>query len=231
MLIVVTACAACTPAAGRETTEAPASAQATTAPRATADAKPSPTAINAGSCSASPLIDEMEDGDSTIAEHDGRSGSWYTYADEDGSSIEPAPGGAFVMAKGGAQGSKYAARMHGRMGVGNVYVGMGLNFTANKQPYDVSCCTGISFWDRKQGDGTGSVRFKVGDLQTVPEGNVCDDCYNDLGFTSEWTRFELPFAKMTQQPNWGQRFDSLRPDAVLPLHRQSTTPASTTTSG
>ena len=51
------------------------------------------------------------------------------------------------------------------------------------------------------------MRFKVPDVATDPSGGVCTECYNDFGIpfevTEEPTRFEVRFADLAQEADWG----------------------------
>ena len=198
---------------------APATPSATRANPVVADPETPPRArqsdlkaLNAGACTQSALVDDAEDGDNRVLIADKRGGYWYTYADTIGTTISPS--GSFKMTEGGAEGSKYSARMTGKVATGGiVYAGMGFLFTEPKTPYDVSCCKGVSFWAKKSGTGTGNVRAKLGDVNTTPEGGVCHDCYNDFGaelsFSDAWKKYELSFADLKQEYGWGEPHPSL----------------------
>jgi len=180
-------------------------------------------AVNAGECTKSPLIDDAEDNDNQGAATDKRGGYWYTYADNLGTTVSPS--GNFTMSEGGAERSKFAARMNGKVGTGDVlYAGMGLSLTHPKGAYDASCCKGISFWAKKAGAGTGNVRFKVGDVNTAPEGGVCKQCYNDFGadlvLTPEWKKYEFAFADMKQEPGWGEPQSAIAKDRLYQVQWQ-----------
>ncbi|MFO7178121.1 MAG: carbohydrate binding domain-containing protein [Pseudomonadota bacterium] len=141
----------------------------------------------------------------------GRGGYWYTFVDKAGSSVTPMPGaqgGTFSMTAGGANGTKYAARMTGQIGGGDiVYAGMGMNFVDPKGQYDASAYGGIAFWGKKGPNSTGAVRLKVPDVATDPDGGMCSECFNDFGmdltFTDQWQYFTIPFDSMKQLPGWG----------------------------
>jgi endoglucanase len=153
------------------------------------------------------LIDDAEDGNNGGKAIKGRGGYWYTFADDAGSIIEPVKGGTFMMASGGANGSQFAARFKGKVGGGKVvYAGVGVNFTEPRGPYDASHYGGISFW-AKRGEGTGSVRLKVPDINTSDAGKICTECFNDFGadlqFTEKWTKYVIPFSEMKQLSGWG----------------------------
>ncbi len=185
-----------------------------------------PIAINAGQCPQTALLDDLDDGNNQIAVAEGRGGYWYTYADETGSTIAPEPGTNFVAAAGGANDTPHAAQMHGKMGTAkNNWAGMGFSLVEPKKPYGLSCCQGVSFRAKKNGEGTGSVRFKVGDVQTVPEGGICGNaCYNDFGadvtLTDEWQEFSFAFADMKQEPYWGMPRPAIDPARIYQIQWQ-----------
>ncbi len=167
-----------------------------------------PPAENAGEPISSPMLDDLEDGTGQIILADSRAGYWYTYKDE-GSTIEPE--NPFQPTEGGANGSKFAARMKGTIGdsVQYPFAGMGFLFLDPKGAYDVSSCEGIKFLAKKGPEGDAvNMRLKVGDVNTVPEGGMCKQCYNDFGrdvlLTDEWTEIRAPFFEMKQEPYWGE---------------------------
>jgi len=164
-----------------------------------------------GSCGPDGLIDNMEDNNNQTMVVDGRGGYWYTYVDEVGSTVEPtagSQGGVFTQSEGGANNSKFAARVHGILGSGAVIFGAaGMNFTDPKDAYDASKFGGISFWAKKGAGTLASVRVKVPDANTDSEGGVCKACFNDFGadvvLTDSWKQYVLPFSKMKQMEGWG----------------------------
>jgi endoglucanase len=164
-------------------------------------------------CSGDGVVDDGEDGNNQVNPAKGRAGYWYTFVDTAGSSIAPAAG-QFSMTQGGGNGSTYAARMTGKVGTGQVvFAGMGLNFTEPKGQYDATAYKGLSF-KAKKGSGTGSVRLKVPDVSTDPDGKACQECFNDFGadieLSDQWTTYVFPFASMKQLAGWG----SPRPSAI-----------------
>ena len=203
LALLLPACAASAPAPAPQS--APESAATTSA--AAAPAKPIPPAINPGAVLAVPLLDDLEDGNHQTVIAEGRGGYWYTYADET-SKVEPS--GTFSPTAGGAEGSAFAARMQGQIGTKQYpYAGIGFNLTDPMDPYDLSSCEGISFRAKKgSAEAVSVVRLKVGDVYTVPQGNVCKACYNDFGedltLTPEWTLHEVKFADMRQEAYWGE---------------------------
>jgi hypothetical protein len=152
-------------------------------------------------------IDDAEDNDGKIMALKDRGGYWFTYADEAGSSIAPKK---FEMAAGGANGSKYAARMSGKMGKGDsVWAGMGFNFADPKKPYNATAYKGVSFQAKIGAGSTEKVHVTLADINTDPDGKVCKEkgCYNhfgsDLTLTDKWAKYTIPFSTMTQQSGWG----------------------------
>lgn len=175
-------------------------------------------------CQVVEVIDDCEDNNNQVTTAGNRSGYIYTYVDEAGSTITPQAGslggGAFTMSAGGANGSKYAARMNGTVAsAATVYVGMGFNFLEPKGGYDASAYDGLSFNIRKAPGTTARARLKVPDANTDPEGpkgKICTECYNDFGadmsLNDEWTQWFIPWSSMTQMPHWGNP----RPPAIDP---------------
>jgi len=162
-------------------------------------------------CGGDGLLDDGEDVNNQIAVQKGRGGYWYTFVDKAGSTITPAAGeagGTFAMSPGGANGSVNAARMTGKIGgSGTVFAGMGFNYVDSKGPFDVSAYKGISFWAKKGENSTGSIRVKLPDSNTDPQGKVCTECFNDFGMdielTTTWTRYVVLFASAQQGVGWG----------------------------
>jgi hypothetical protein len=182
-------------------------------PSGASGATPSAQAVNLKSCGPDGLIDDGEDNNNKIATVSGRGGYWYTYTDKLGSTILPAPGGTYSMSPGGANGSKYAANMKGKISGSDqpplyLSVGMGLGFTDPRNTYDASKYKGIAFWAKKGPGSTGKVRLKVPDVNTDPQGKACTDaCFNDFGadltFTETWTRYTFAWSDLSQLSGWG----------------------------
>jgi hypothetical protein len=181
------------------------------------------------------LIDDGEDQNNQVIVQEGRSGYWYTFVDDSGSTIEPQAGtkggGAFTMSPGGANGSAYAARMSGQVGAGGiVYCGMGFNFTDPKDVYDASKYGGIAFYAKKVG-GVGKVRLKIPDVSTDPDAKKCKECYNDFGanveLTGTWTEYVLPFHAAKQEEGWGSPLvPSITPSIIYGVQWQVNVPGS-----
>lgn len=171
------------------------------------------------------LIEDAEDNNNQIIVVGDRQGYWFTFKDEVGSTIDPE--GEFRMSEGGPPGSKYAARMKGKIAAGaqNVYpyVGMGFNLANPKAPFDAGKAQAIQFWAK----GPGRIRFKAPDIMTDPAGDLCTSCYNDFGvdifLDDKWQRYTVPFAKMEQQPGWGDRAPRIAKDKLFAIQWQFTT--------
>ncbi len=178
-----------------------------------------PEAAGAATC-ANATLDDLEDGDSRSLITEDRGGYWYTYKDKEGSTVDP--DGSFAPVEGGANGSTKAARMQGKMAAANiVYAGLGFNLTDPMAPYDVSKAKGICF----QAKGKGTIRFKLPDVNTAPEGKQCTQCYNDFGvdltLTEEWKEYCYEFAALKQQPYWGDQKPALTVDHLFAAQWQS----------
>lgn len=192
-------------------------------------------AFDMGGCTREAVVEDAEDNDHRTLTHQQRGGYMYTFLDEAGSTIEPVAGrlgGTFSQAEGGANGSLYAAHFHGRLSGGStVYAGYGLNFVDPKGPYDASAYEGLAFFARRGSDSTSSMRLKVPDANTDPEGGVCSECFNDFGadieLQEEWTQYVFSFEQLSQMSGWGQpRPGSIDPSQVFGLQFQVSSPGS-----
>ena len=161
-------------------------------------------------CGPDGLIDDCEDNNNQIATVAGRGGYWYTFVDEAGTTIDPAPGGTYPMSEGGANGSGYAARMSGKIAENGspLYAGLGFNWIDPKGQYDASKYGGIAFWAKKGPDKYGKIRIKIPDVDTDPDGGVCTECFNDFGIdlelTDTWTEYVVTWDIAKQMPYWGK---------------------------
>lgn len=170
-------------------------------------------AARPSSCENQALIENVEDRDDRILVREGRGGYLYTYADEAGSTISPDTD-SFAVAPGGVGGG-HALHMQGKLAdAADSYAGLGFSFKEPEGPYDATRYRGVAF-TAKHGPGSSTaLRLKVPDVNTAPEGGVCQECYNDFGIdfqvTAEWTRYEVSFADLKQGTGWGDP----RPDAV-----------------
>jgi hypothetical protein len=173
-------------------------------------AKPADSAVSApGSAKACPdnAIDDAEDNDGKVLAVKDRAGYWFTYADDNGSTISPFK--KFEMATGGANGSKYSAHMTGKMSTkgDSVWAGMGFNFGDPKKPYNATAYKGISFQAKIGPGSTDKMRVTLADANTDPDGKVCKACYNHFGadvtLTDKWAKYTILFSGMAQQSGWG----------------------------
>lgn len=177
-------------------------------PGATQNAGPGEPAPAADSCEARALIENAEDGDGQSATRQGRGGYLYTYADDKGTKVSP-PSSKFKPAQGGPPGSRHALQMKGTTADGgDVYAGMGFSFVDPKGPYDASEYEGIAFLAKRGAGGPLSIRVKMPDANTDPQGGACEECYNDFGadfeLNEEWTRYVVKFENLKQESGWGR---------------------------
>jgi hypothetical protein len=183
-------------------------------------------------CGPQGLIDNADDGNAEILKSEGRSGKWYTYVDTSGSTIEPAVGSAFAMAPGGVGSQGMAAHVQGKVTRGGeVFCGMGLDFTDSKQPYDASRYGGVAFYGKKGPGSIAKVHVKIPDVNTDPAGKVCTKCSNDFGalfdLTDDWVRYEIPFYLAQQEKGWGNpQPESIASDQLYGIKWQVSVPAS-----
>jgi hypothetical protein len=177
-------------------------------------AEPAAAAGATDACGRDALIENGEDGDDQIATRGGRGGYLYTFADDKGTAIAP-KGDDVKPAPGGAAGSELALNIQGKLADGeDAYAGIGFSFAEPKAAYDASRWKGLAFVARRGPTSAQALRLKLPDISTDPDGKQCTDCYNDFGVTfqvsEEWTRFEIAFADLKQEPDWGNP----RPAAV-----------------
>jgi endoglucanase len=178
---------------------------------AVAPAGAAPGGVIVKDCPADYVIDDFQDGNNQILVQEGRKGYWYTFVDKVGTTISPPAGKKFIMSPGGINGSAFAARMIGKVSASGdpMYAGMGLSWTNPKGPYDASKYTGLSFWAKVGPGSVKAVRLKVPDANTDPDAvpKVCTECFNDFGvdmdLTEQWTKYTIPFDKMSQLEGWG----------------------------
>jgi endoglucanase len=187
---------------------APAAAPAAP-PGVAAAPAPGPMTVPAKDCPPEFSIDDVEDNNNQLTVQGGRNGYWYTYLDPQGTTITPPAKTKFLQSAGGASGSKFAAHMAGTISKNGdpLYAGMGFSFTDPKGPYDATQYTGVSFWAKVGPGSIKTVRLKVPDVNTDPQGKVCTECFNDFGadltLTEQWQKYTIPFATMKQMDGWG----------------------------
>jgi endoglucanase len=192
---------------------------------------PGPLTVSDKDCGPGYLIDDAEDNNNQLSLDKGRNGYWYTFVDKLGSSITPPIQSTFIISPGGAGGSAHAARMMGKIASAGqpLFAGMGFSFLDPKAPYDATAYTGVAFYAKSGPGAVASVRLKVPDSDTDPEGKTCTECFNDFGadltLTDQWKKYTVPFATMKQMEGWGApRPPSINKAKVLGVQWQVSTP-------
>lgn len=162
------------------------------------------------------MIDDFEDQDALLLPIGGRSGGWWTAGDETPeATIDPALGtdAAPSPINGGRCGSSHAMRISGQgFDDWGAMLGLSLVYESGGQgPYDASNREGVTFWARIGDTSTDRVRFALSDVNSQPEGGLCEPegppevaCYDtygtlltQLGVT--WKRYRIPFDGLTQR--------------------------------
>jgi hypothetical protein len=138
-----------------------------------------------------PLLDDLTDGENTIAPFSGRVGYWYTYNDTTGTQWPPSdPSGqspflvcpsspADCMLGPGhtpAPAADFWAETHG---TGFATWGAGMGFDLNDQPpvgkapYDASAYQGISFWGKASAALAVRAKVQIPTISAVANGGTC----------------------------------------------------------
>jgi hypothetical protein len=165
-------------------------------------------------------LDDAEDNDTQVTKVGGRDGYWFTSADPNGSKIEPSP---FKMSDGGAASSKRAIHINGQTSAAKDAWGVliGANMVG-AGAYDASPYAGISFKAKIGPNSTQKVRFKVGDVNTHPDGGVCKSCWNHFGknltLSSDWQEYQISFAEMRQEAGWGDQVKAVTPGKLISIN-------------
>ena len=151
------------------------------------------------------LIDDFEDGNTRVAQIEGRGGYWFKSTDPAGSFFGPADLGPV---EGGRNGGLVLHPVGKTVPPSDEAWGaiLGGNFSSEGL-YDASKYSGISFWAKVGENSTRSIRVEVGDVNTHENGGVCTQCWNhfgaDLTFTPEWKQYVLLFRSLRQEQGWG----------------------------
>lgn len=153
----------------------------------------------AGSGGAAPsgasVVEDVEDGDTSILEVEGRSGNWYGYSVVGTVTFDPTA----VGHAGNAMGVAFDAVDSGWSGFG-----FNLKGTGGKELYDAALYDGVSFWIR--GDAATSLTFAVADVTTDPDGDICTECHDhwatSVAVTTEWTQIKLHWSDLSRG-GWG----------------------------
>jgi hypothetical protein len=192
--------------------------------------KKDPVYVNtADTCEKRAMIDDGEDRDDQILVREGRGGYIYTFVDKVGSTMSP-PETGFKMDRGGAQSPKYAIHIQGKLAAtGETYGGVGLDLRNPRGPYNASHYKGVAFNAKVGPNATTHLRFTTPDINTDKEMKVCTECFNDFGIgvdlTEQWTRYEVAFPELKQEPGWGNpRPPSVDTSKIVSLQWQVSAP-------
>ncbi|MEP6651928.1 MAG: hypothetical protein ABJA82_01130 [Myxococcales bacterium] len=165
------------------------------------------------------LIDDFEDGNSTIALVGARSGGWYSYGDTTaGGMIQPL-GDAAPEAIPGGRGTSHRA-LH-LTSTGFLDWGSGVSVAlhwgpnaagvAGELPYDAHIAHGVTFFARIGDTSASTVRVQFDDQRARPEAGICvvdgpvgQNCYDGFGtdlpaLSTTWQAYRIAFADMRQR--------------------------------
>lgn len=148
------------------------------------------------------MIDNMEDGNTSILPNGGRFGNWYPFGDGTGMvTLEMLP--LSPKRVGSSTALHFTSNDFKTWGSG-----MGFDFLntgtsdADKKPYDASAYSGITFWG-KAAVATG-VTMQLPDIDTQKAGKMCTTCDHHYGalvpFTTEWQRFVIRWSDLQLEP-------------------------------
>ena len=181
------------------------------------------------------LLDDLEDGNPTVAAVGPRNGQWWLASDMTAGTSEPPPEQAITPEHivGGRCDSTRAIHVQGSgFSDWGAVISANMRYVTASESVDVSQYTGIKFWARLGSDVPVPIRFQVQDAQTRPEGGLCVDdptasnaCWNGRGtqllpLNKEWRLYDLPFIDMEQADGWGYRTDHLDTSTVYSLEWQ-----------
>jgi hypothetical protein len=165
------------------------------------------------------LVDDLEDGNSMVAPVGGRDGKWYVHIDSLGTTAQPKD--PFKLEKGGANASKYSARVRGTLASGGAWAMLGVSMQTDSM-FDASKFKALTFQAKVGGEGATKVRLMVPDGNTTPEGGKCKECHNHFGkeltLTTEWQEYTVSFAELKQHPGRGDKFKKLNAEQILGIH-------------
>jgi hypothetical protein len=172
------------------------------------------------------MIDDMEDGDLSIREANGRVGAWQAFNDGTATGTEESAMTAMNpprMITGSEEGTGRTMSLHGYHVAGGGYSGWGAGWMVDfntasgaREPYDASNYAGIVFWGKSDGAPT-TVKVALPDRYSDAGGGICDPndtrvggrgCYDDFAMNivlgKQWRRYEIAFASVATG-NWGLR--------------------------
>jgi hypothetical protein len=171
------------------------------------------------------MIDDMEDGDLSIRQANGRVGAWQAFNDGTATGTEQSAMTAMDPPRviAGTEGTGTTMSLHGYHVAGGGYSGWGAGWmvdfntaSGTREPYDASNYAGIVFWGKSDGPPT-MVKVALPDVGSDPSGGLCDPndnrvggkgCYDDFAVNivldKQWRRYEIAFASVATG-NWGLR--------------------------
>lgn len=168
------------------------------------------------------LIDDFEDGDSQLLKVANRSGSWWLATDMTAGTTTP-QGDQLLLPErivGARCESSRGLRVTGQ---GFTDWGVSISGTfrweGQAEPMDASRYKGVTFWARVGEQNTSVVRVQFQDVNTHPNGGVCnaergspDECYNGFGTAlpslgKGWRLYKVAFADLAQR-EFGLRRDA-----------------------
>jgi hypothetical protein len=167
---------------------------------------------------ATALVDDMEDGDGTLAPIAGRNGTWWVDGDgTPGAEIAPQIDADVPIAAepidSSRCGSQFAMHVRGRgFDDWGAHLAFSLRYDATGlAPVDLRNYAGVSFWARVGGDHDATLRVGFQDANSAPPGGRCDPegsagaaCYDTFGtevqpLSPEWQQYRLYFTRLEQR--------------------------------
>lgn len=177
-----------------------------------------PTTMSGDTSGPPSIIDDMEDGDDQILASRGRQGQWFAFDDKTGGTRSEVS-----IQSVDRSGSQHAACITAS---GFTSWGGGFGFPlaaadANRQAYDASAYTGLTFWAR--GSSTAAVRVMLVDKFSNPAAGNCSACDDNFYFSftpsSEWKQYTFKW-KSAAQLGFGDQQPSVCPSALYTLQFQ-----------
>ncbi len=149
------------------------------------------------------LIDDMEDGNSTIRLIKKRNGHWDVANSGSGGAQEPASGFTVLEPDSGAPDSDYAAHTAGG---GFAWATLNVSMKNGVVAYDASAYRGLSFRAKVGTDSVNTVRVRVVTGDTDPAGGICGNpnpvCYDhfttEVVLDTDWSTQEVFFDDFSQ---------------------------------
>ncbi len=144
------------------------------------------------------MIDDFEDGNFNLLDLGGRKGNWYVYGDGTGTVTDEITGvqarlpvSPKVLHTTGADFTKWGSGI----GVDIYNPGSG---PSEKEVYDASAYSGVTFWAKSAAPQMVSVVFPDGDTDAA--GGVCTTCdhhyFKSVQIDTEWKRYTIDFSEL-----------------------------------